>query len=288
MKVFQKGFNYSQDGEGNRLVIHMQGCNMRCPWCCNPEGMDPAGTLVTDPEWLLESVCPHGAVKEKTLDRELCSACRDRACVNLHRTKGLRLSCKDYTTEELTAEVLRNSPMFYDGGGVTFTGGEATLQFEELKTVLKALHEKGIRTAMETNASSPRLNELFPYLSELIADCKLINEKRHKEATGISNREVLKNLRLAAESGVRLHVRVPLIGGVNDSPEDIRDFLKFFKEIGKEKVTFEILKYHEFGKKKWEECGLPYRMTEKARVKPETAADFAEQIRQSGLHYLRT
>lgn len=288
MKVFQKGFNYSQDGEGNRLVIHMQGCNMHCPWCCNPEGMDPAGTLVTDPEWLLESICPHGAVSGKTLNRELCSTCEDRACVNRHRTRGLRLSCTDYTAEALTAEVLRNSPMFYDGGGVTFTGGEATLQLEELKTVLKALHEKGIRTAIETNASSPRLKELFPYLSELIADCKLMDEKRHREATGISNREVLKNLRRAAESGIRLHVRVPLIGGINDSPEDIRDFLSFFREIGRENVTFEILKYHEFGKKKWEECGLPYRMTEKAKVKPETAAGFAEQIRQSGLHYLRT
>ncbi len=39
LKVFQKGFNYSQDGPGNRLVIHFQGCNMHCPWCSNPEGI---------------------------------------------------------------------------------------------------------------------------------------------------------------------------------------------------------------------------------------------------------
>ena len=39
MKIFQKGFNYSQDGDGNRLVYHMQGCNLKCPWCANPEGM---------------------------------------------------------------------------------------------------------------------------------------------------------------------------------------------------------------------------------------------------------
>ncbi len=29
MKIFQKGFNYSQDGDGNRLVYHMQGCNLK-------------------------------------------------------------------------------------------------------------------------------------------------------------------------------------------------------------------------------------------------------------------
>ena len=35
IKVFQKGFNYSQDGPGNRLVYHLRGCNMRCPYCHN-------------------------------------------------------------------------------------------------------------------------------------------------------------------------------------------------------------------------------------------------------------
>ncbi len=39
IRIFQKGFNYSQDGPGNRLVYHLSGCNLKCPWCSNPEGL---------------------------------------------------------------------------------------------------------------------------------------------------------------------------------------------------------------------------------------------------------
>ena len=47
MLLFQKGLNYSQDGRGNRMVYHLVGCNMRCPWCANPEGIKAGGTILT-------------------------------------------------------------------------------------------------------------------------------------------------------------------------------------------------------------------------------------------------
>lgn len=58
IRIFQKGFNYSQDGPGNRLVYHLSGCNMRCPWCSNPEGLFPDGstTVLTVDDIVKEAV----------------------------------------------------------------------------------------------------------------------------------------------------------------------------------------------------------------------------------------
>ena len=47
INIFQKGFNYSQDGPGNRLVYHLSGCNLKCPWCSNPEGMEITESATT-------------------------------------------------------------------------------------------------------------------------------------------------------------------------------------------------------------------------------------------------
>ncbi len=203
MKILQKGFNFSQDGPGNRLVYHLQGCNFRCKWCSNPESIP---------------------------------VCSDK--------------CKEQSVDEIVDEVLRSRMMFFDGGGVTFTGGEPTMQFDELKEALKKLKEAGIHTAIETNGSHQRLAELSEYIDFMIMDVKSPDDVIHKKYTAFSNKNTLQNLELLTKERAQLLVRIPLINNVNTNADD---FVKLFSSLDMSNAQVEILPYHEYGKCKWVE-----------------------------------
>lgn len=288
LKIFQKGFNYSQDGRGNRLIYHLQGCNMHCPWCSNPEGIKTGGALMVDKTWLNEGCCPKGAVAGEELERSRCEACQDMPCVFSMRQKGIRLSCKEYSVETLVRESVNSKPMFFDGGGVTLTGGEITLQFQAVKELLERLHEEGIHTAIESNGTHPGMGELLPLVDEWIMDVKHYDNRKHMEWLGVPNTQVLENMKLAVENHPDVLLRIPLIPGFNDSEEDAEGFANIMSICaGQQNVRLECLAYHEFGKGKWEQCGLTYTM-KPARISQDTIQLFEGIFREKGINVVHT
>jgi pyruvate formate lyase activating enzyme len=73
----------------------------------------------------------------------------------------------------------------------------------------------------------------------------------------VSNREILKNIRRAAQKN-KLILRSPLIPGFNDSTNNISESAKFAKELGNNIVRLELLPYHLFGIHKYEELEREY------------------------------
>lgn len=82
-------------------------------------------------------------------------------------------------------------------------------------------------------------------------------------------------------------VRVPLINGFNTDDKAFLGFLEFFKSINGENVRFELLKYHEYGKDKWEKCGLTYTVTD-AFVSKEIQLTFENIMIENGLKVVHT
>lgn len=290
VNVFRKGFNYSQDGPGNRLVYHLQGCNMRCAWCSNPEGMARKGALLVDADGLRESACPHGAIAGKVIDRERCASCTTHECLTINRNQSIRWSSSPCDVEALVSEAKRSVPLYFDGGGVTLSGGEVTVQFAATKQLLQRLKEEGIHTTIETNGAHRRLGELFPLVDCLIVDFKHHNDAWLREATGVGITLIQRNLRKALAEHPNVLVRIPLVGGFNDAPADAERFAAFFEPLNTSRVRFEFLSYHEYGKDKWAQCGLPYRMErmKSAFVSDATVAQFKSVFEANGLHVIHT
>lgn len=238
--IFQKGFNFSQDGPGNRLVYHLQGCNLRCPWCSNPEGLSMEGGTA-------------------------------------------------YEVEQLVDEVLRSRPMFFDGGGITLTGGEVCMQLDAVKQLLSRLREEGVHTCIETNGTSLCLPELFPVLDLLIMDIKHYNAEIHRSITGVSCGNTFRNIQAAIVQGQPLALRIPVIGGFNASEADAAGFAEKLKELGiPGKATVELLAYHEYGKDKYAALGMDYTMTEEARVSPRSLQYLRICLQEAGIQVIRT
>lgn len=238
--LFQKGFHYAQDGPGNRLIYHLQGCNIRCPWCSNPEGLSHEGGT-------------------------------------------------GYPVQELTTEVLRSRPMFFDGGGLTLTGGEVSVQADAAYRLLSAVHAEGVTTCIETNGISERLSDFFPVVDHLIMDIKHYDPSHHRRVTGAANQTAFSNLSHAIEARKDVLVRIPLIGGFNASKEDAHAFAALFERLGvKAGAKVELLPYHEYGKSKYEKLGIPYRMDENAKISKDTLSQFTDVLRASGITLIKT
>ncbi len=287
VNVFRKGFNYSQDGPGNRLVYHLQGCNMRCAWCSNPEGMARKGAPLVDADGLRESTCPHGAITGNVIDRERCASCLTRECLTVNRNQSIRWSATPCDVETLVAEAKRSMPLYFDGGGVTLSGGEVTVQFAAARQLLQRLKEEGIHTTIETNGAHRRLSELFPLVDCLIIDFKHHYDARLRAATGVSIELIKRSVRKALAEHPDVLIRIPLIGGFNDASADAEQFAAFFRPLDTARVRFEFLSYHEYGKDKWAQCGLPYQMQD-AFVGAETVAQFHSVFAANGLHVIHT
>ena len=171
--------------------------------------------------------------------------------------------------------------MFFDGGGVTFTGGEPTLQANSLLYILKEAKKLGVSTAVETNGSSPRLPELSEYVDYLIVDIKQPDDDIHKKYVGHSNKTTVENLIRLSKERKQLHVRIPMINHINTDPEP---FAELFSKMDMTNTVVEILAYHEYGKCKWTE---DYTITDGFVTDGQIRA-FRERLEKDSIKFVST
>ncbi len=258
------------DGQGIRTTVFFKGCPLACTWCHNPETQNFSRQLLFQEERCTGCgscvpACPRKAVSIRdgiaVTDRDacsLCGACTDYCLQNIRAISG-----KYYTAEELIREIDKDKA-FYEssGGGVTLSGGEVLAQdMDYLEELLKKLFAKGYRVNIDTSGYVPYpvIERILPYVDTFLYDIKLMDPELHKKYTGVSNDLILKNLKKLSLANAGIWIRIPVIGGVNASAENMVHIARFLKDGNISLKQINLLPYHNTGSGKYKRLQWEYR-----------------------------
>ena len=185
---------------------------------------------------------------------------------------------KQTDTEEIVKMAVSQKPFFGKRGGVTFSGGEPTVQAKALSPLFDRLHDEGVNICLDTNGGvwNHDVEELLMKTDLVLLDVKQINPERHESLTGRSNTQTLKTAQWLEEHMKPFWLRYVLVPGISDFEEDIRALGEHFKGYGMLQRV-EILPYHTLGIHKYESLGQEYQLKETPHNTPEQL-DRAKQL----------
>ncbi|MBE6630138.1 MAG: glycyl-radical enzyme activating protein [Ruminococcaceae bacterium] len=223
------------DGPGIRTIVFLKGCYLHCRWCCNPESQ----------EYKFQELTQGG--KTRTVGR-------------------------DVTVAEVMDEILKDA-VYYSrsGGGVTLSGGECMAQPEFSEALLRAVHEYGFSTAVETTAFASRevVERLLPHIDLFMMDIKHMDSQKHEAFCGKPNEQILENAKFIAENAKEMIVRVPTVPTFNATEEEIAAIARFTATLPRVK-ELHLLPYHRLGQDKYAGLGREYTL---AHILPPTGEE---------------
>jgi len=256
------------DGPGIRTTVFLKGCPLNCWWCQNPESQLSGQEMVFWEDRCIGCEacflnCPSAAIqmenKKPVTDKNGCNLCGE--CSRICPTNAREMIGKKITAEEIIKEVEKDLVFYKEsGGGVTFSGGEPLGQSEFLEILLIYCQKKKIHTAVDTSGyiSWEILSKISSKVNLFLYDLKIMDNKRHKKYTGISNELILENLKKLSSVHNNIFVRFPVIPGINDDYQNIKEMGEFLSSLKIAQVN--LLPYHYIGVDKYRRLGRTYKL----------------------------
>jgi pyruvate formate lyase activating enzyme len=226
------------DGPGIRTTIFFKGCPLRCWWCHNPES--------------------HKILPEKF----------DGSNIRSNINHSLSLNEDEVGREIIISELFKEiekDAIFYEesGGGVTFSGGEPTMQPDFLKAALEKCKENEIHTTVDTSGYAPTriFEQITSHTDLFLFDLKIMNDELHQKYTCVSNELIHKNLKWLDENNQNICIRIPVVPGITDTKKNITELISFLVKL--ENISeINLLPYHRAGEGKYSRFKKENRLPE--------------------------
>lgn len=226
------------DGPGIRTVIFFKGCSLHCPWCANPE------SISYDVEYGFNSkMCKK--TKDICLVNPSCNICKNKT-INENDFKGCRMKAivkygLDLSVNDIISTVSKDSNYYLDGGGVTYSGGEALLQlyrYPDLFIKLNTMYHTAVETSLHVPKKSLEIVE--PYIDLFIVDLKTCIEEDYVNIVGGNFDIFLDNLNYIKTKNRNKDVifRVPVVPGLTDKPLNVKKMNDLIADFNPLKIQF--------------------------------------------------
>jgi len=276
----------TEDGPGLRTTVFFKGCTLQCRWCHNPESIN----FAKEHEWFdikcircgtCIASCRNKAISfvddKLTIDESLCEKCME--CTVICPTNALEAKGSTWTAQALYDELIKDRAYFGEAGGVTLSGGEVLAQADFAYELLRKFKENGVHTAVDTcgQVKFENIEKVLDVASLFLYDLKIADSSLHKEYTAHGNELILENFEKLCKLQQQKHnfkiwVRTPLIPGITDTEENIRDIAKSVSKNADAVERWELLSFNNLCESKYDRLG---RKWEFKNVKKQNAEKLA-------------
>ncbi len=304
--VYKIQRNAVHDGPGTRTSVFLKGCSLQCAWCCNPESQKlepeiavyPSQCTGVDQCGQCLSACPldadtlfirNDAGQISAINRELCINCY--GCTEQCPTDALTIIGQEMTVAQVMEEILKDKDLFKEtNGGVTIGGGDPFMQPKFTLELLKACKKAKIHTGVESSlcVNWEDVEKALDFVDFFITDIKSMDPEQHLAQTGGNFELAHENIGKLARAYRDTYIRIPLIPGFNDSPDNISKSSVFIdEEFGINLLKVQVLQYYEQGKDKYAALNRDFPLADLQLPDAQTYAASVEQalsiIKEQGL-----